>query len=235
MPTTVQLYWSFRSPYCYLVMPRVRALAAERDVEIDLRPVYPLAIRHPDVFVGAPPQRGTYPVLDRRRVAEHLGVPFADPDPDPVRFDADRRASADQPYIHRLTRLGADAVREGRGLAYFDEVSKLIWSGAVKGWDRGGHMAGAARRAGLDLAAMDRRIAADAAGYDADMARNYETLKAAGHWGVPTLVVDGEPFFGQDRFDYLVRRLDRMGVGRRLRGSGSPASGRAPRGRTPAR
>jgi len=31
------------------------------------------------------------------------------------------------------------------------------------------------------------------------MAANQDALKAAGHWGVPTLVFDGEPFFGQDR------------------------------------
>ena len=26
-----------------------------------------------------------------------------------------------------------------------------------------------------------------------------QALEDAGHWGVPTLVFDGEPFFGQDR------------------------------------
>ena len=81
MPTPIDFYWSFRSPYCYLAMRRARLLAAERDVEIRLRPVYPLAVRHPDVFVNAPPQRLTYPRLDRRRVAEYFGIPFDDPDP----------------------------------------------------------------------------------------------------------------------------------------------------------
>jgi hypothetical protein len=30
---------------------------------------------------------------------------------------------------------------------------------------------------------------------------------SAGHWGVPTLVFQGEPFFGQDRIDVLRWRL----------------------------
>lgn len=219
MPTPIDFYWSFRSPYCYLAMKRMRLLAAERDVEIRLRPVYPLAVRHPDVFVNAPPQRLTYPRLDRRRVAEYLGVPFDDPDPDPLVFGPDRRPLAEQPYIHRLTRLGVEAVRHDGGLNFFDEVSGIIWSGAVRGWHEGDHLAGAAKRAGLDLAEMDRRIEADPEGYDAELQANYEALRAAGHWGVPTFVVedpDGvpEPFFGQDRIDLLIWRLDRMEVGR---------------------
>ena len=35
---------------------------------------------------------------------------------------------------------------------------------------------------------------------------------AAGHWGVPTMVFDGEPFFGQDRLDLLVWRMRQAGL-----------------------
>ena len=223
MPIKIEFYWSFRSPYCYLAMARARALAAGREVTVEMRPVYPLAVRYPEVFVTAPPQRLTYPRLDRKRVADYLGLPFADPDPDPLLFGDDRRPLAEQPYIHRLTRLGAEAAASGGGLEFFDEVSKLIWSGAVKGWHRGDHLAGAAARAGLDLAEMDRRIAADPDAYDAILAGNYAGLQAAGHWGVPTFVIaredgPGEPFFGQDRFDVLLWRLERMGIGARPAG-----------------
>ena len=215
MSTPIDFYWSFRSPYCYLVMARVRALAATRNVRITLRPVYPLAIRHPNVFVKAPPQRFSYPRLDRQRVADYLGLPFADPDPDPLQFGEDRRPLPGQPYIHRLTRLGADAVAQGLGLEFFDAVSKLIWSGAVKGWHLGNHLAIASESAGLDLGEMEQRINADPVGYDAVLADNYAALQAAGHWGVPTFVLIGkdgveEPFFGQDRFDLLLWRLDQL-------------------------
>ena len=39
-----------------------------------------------------------------------------------------------------------------------------------------------------------------------------EALDAAGHWGVPTMVFEGEPFFGQDRLDVFVWRLRRHGL-----------------------
>jgi len=35
------------------------------------------------------------------------------------------------------------------------------------------------------------------------------SLRAAGHRGVPAIVLEGEPFFGQDRFDVLMWRLSR--------------------------
>ncbi|TMB53500.1 MAG: 2-hydroxychromene-2-carboxylate isomerase, partial [Deltaproteobacteria bacterium] len=34
----------------------------------------------------------------------------------------------------------------------------------------------------------------------------------AGHWGVPTMVFAGEPFFGQDRIELLVWRMRQHGL-----------------------
>ena len=36
-----------------------------------------------------------------------------------------------------------------------------------------------------------------------------------GHYGVSLMVFDGEPFFGQDRFDQLVWRMTQKGLVRR--------------------
>jgi 2-hydroxychromene-2-carboxylate isomerase len=67
-------------------------------------------------------------------------------------------------------------------------------------------------RAGLALAALETEAAARAARLDAAIADNQRALEAAGHWGVPTMVFDGEPFFGQDRIDLLVWRLRQHGL-----------------------
>jgi 2-hydroxychromene-2-carboxylate isomerase len=123
--------------------------------------------------------------------------------------------AAEQPYIHRLTRLGVEAARRGRDLAFVAEVSRAIWGGDVVGWHEGSHLADAARRAGSDLAAMDAAVAADPGAYDATIEQNQRDLEAAGHWGVPTMVFEGEAFFGQDRIDLLVWRLRQHGLRRR--------------------
>ena len=74
----------------------------------------------------------SYFQIDVHREAAFLGLPFRWPRPDPVRFDpGTRRYPKEQPYIHRLTRLGVLAAEEGNGLAYLAEVSRVIRSGEV--------------------------------------------------------------------------------------------------------
>ncbi|MEO1642197.1 MAG: DsbA family protein, partial [Pseudomonadota bacterium] len=47
---TVDVYWSFRSPYSYLATKRLRGLLGRWDARVRPRPVYPIAIRTPDFF-----------------------------------------------------------------------------------------------------------------------------------------------------------------------------------------
>jgi 2-hydroxychromene-2-carboxylate isomerase len=215
MSLQVDLFWSFRSPYSYLTVPRVVALEAEYNLEFNVRPVYPLAVRDPSFFQRVDPLFGPYLFRDTARIAECLKLPFGWPRPDPVVVDQTQKAAPHQPYIHRLTRLGVNASQKGRGLPFISEVSKLIWGGAVAGWDQGDHLARAAERAGLDLATMDREIAAAPEFYERFIEQNHAAHRAAGHWGVPTFVFDGEPFFGQDRIDLLVWRLKQRGLSAR--------------------
>lgn len=212
MTLKADLYWSFRSPYSYLGTRRYRQLARDYDLEIALRPVYPIAIRKPDFFKTANPMWLPYIIRDCQRVAENLGIPFGLPAPDPIIQDMQtREISKDQPYIYWLTRLGVEAARRGRGLAFVDEVSTMIWGGVV-GWDKGDHLAQAATRAGLDMGDMETAIKGNENQLDAEIATNQDALEAAGHWGVPCLVFDGEPFFGQDRIELAVWRMEQNGL-----------------------
>ncbi len=213
MRVDIDLYWSFRSPFCYLAAPGAQQLEIDFDVRVQLRPVLPLALRDASFFSPANVRRAAYIRLDAPRRARVLGMPFAWPQPDPVRQDLSTWQIADeQPHIHRLTRLGAEAQRRGRGLAFAREASALIFGG-TRDWHEGAHLATAAARAGLDLDAMDDAIASPAHA-DAAIDTNQLALAAAGHWGVPTLVLDGEPYFGEDRIDTLRWRLDALGLAR---------------------
>jgi 2-hydroxychromene-2-carboxylate isomerase len=216
MGLQADIFWSFRSPYSYLATRRYRALSEEYDLTLNLRPVYPLAIREPDFFERSHPNWLRYTFTDMFRVAQFHGVPFGPPRPDPIVQDVRTRKIADeQPYIFRLTRLGQAATRRGKSLAFCDEVSRLIWGGA-ENWHEGDHLSGAAMRAGLDLAELDAEAISDAEALDAEIAANQAALEAAGHWGVPTLVFDGEPFFGQDRIDMALWRMEQKGLTKRV-------------------
>jgi len=212
MSLTADLFWSFRSPYSYLGAKQYREIAEAYDVEISVRPVYPIAIRKPEFFEQVNPLWIPYLIRDCARIAEYRGLPFALPSPDPIVQDLETRAiSDDQPYIFWLTRLGVEAARRGGGVAFIENVSRLIWGG-VKDWDKGDHLAEAARSAGLDLVDMQAAIAGNEDALDADIAANQDALEAAGHWGVPCLVFEGEPFFGQDRIDMALWRLKQKGL-----------------------
>jgi len=209
------LFFSFRSPYSYLAVDRYRELARTHTVDIALRPVYPLAIRQPDFFERNHPNWLRYTFTDMFRVAQFEGIPFGPPRPDPIVQDAaTRRIADDQPYIRRVTRLGQAAARRGKGLAFAAEAARLIWGGA-ENWHEGEHLAGAAQRAGLDPAELEDEAARDADALDAEIAANQQALEDAGHWGVPTLVSDGEPFFGQDRIAMAKWRMEQKGLERR--------------------
>jgi 2-hydroxychromene-2-carboxylate isomerase len=213
MALTVDVYWSFRSPYSYLATPRLVELERTWDLDVRMRIVLPIAVRIPGFFDQVNPLWPPYLLRDTMRVAQSLGIPYGWPRPDPIVQDyATRQVAAEQPYIYRLSRLGTEAEARGRGLAFAAEVSRVIWGGEVENWHEGDHLARAAERAGLDLASMDAAITANPARYDAIIAQNQRDLEAAGHWGVPTMVFQDEPFFGQDRIDLLVWRLRQHGL-----------------------
>lgn len=216
MTRTVDLFWSFRSPYSYIVVPRLIELERDWDAKVNVRPVLPIAVRQPDFFAQADPLWFSYLMRDCVRSAEFAGMTLRWPRPDPVVMDfATRTYPREQPHIHRLTRLGVLAAEQGKGLAVLRAVSHLIWSGEVEGWDQGDHLARALASAGCDLAALDARQEAEAERLDAVIKANEADQRTGGHYGVPLMVHDGEPFFGQDRYDQLVWRMEQKGMTRR--------------------
>lgn len=209
----VTLYWSFRSPYSYVLTPRIVDLAARYRVAIDLRIVHPAAIRNPSYFARMDPLARPYFMKDSARAAAFQGMPFRRPIPDPITQDPVTLAIAgEQPLARRLSRLGVAAVERGKGLVFAYEVANLLWDGKTEHWDQGAHLADAAARAGLYLCELEADVAADPEAIEARLAQNDAALRAAGHWGVPTMVFEGEVFFGQDRFDVLVWRMKQRGL-----------------------
>ena len=213
MTLSYDLYWSFRSPYSYMIMPRLSALERDYDVTCNVRPVYPLAVRTPEFFETRDPLWFSYFMVDIHREAAFLGLPFRWPRPDPVLMDfATRTYPKDQPHIHRLTRMGVAAAERGKGLAFLEEVSKTIWSGTVDDWHLGDHIAQATARAGLDPAEIAAAADDEAERLHAVIEASQVAQREAGHYGVPMIAFNGEPFFGQDRFDQFKWRLEQQGL-----------------------
>ena len=215
MAEPIDVHWSFRSPYSYLVTPDLLRLREDYDVEVNLRVVLPLAVRSKTALFDPSNMKPVkYIILDSLRRAQFLGLPMGFPRPDPIVQNMETFQLADeQPHIFRLSRLGVEAQRLGKGIDFAANVSALIFGG-TEDWDKGDHLANAASKAGLNLAEMEAQIATAKSDYLEEIESNHAALDAAGHWGVPTMVLRGEPFFGQDRIDTLRWRLDKYGLGK---------------------
>lgn len=213
MSAMIDVFWSFRSPYSYLVTPDLIRLREDYEVTLNLRPVLPIAVRSKDTLFTGDRNKVLYILRDVPRRAEFLGMTFGFPSPDPIVQNLETfEVAEEQPYIYRLTGLGIEAARRGKGIDLAYHVSHLIWGGEP-GWDEGDKLANAVAKAGLDLAELEVAIAANDP--MPEIEANQDALQVAGHWGVPTMVYEGEPFFGQDRIEILRWRLDKSGVPKR--------------------
>ena len=207
MTHTFDFHFSFRSPYSYLAIPLIEQVQEQYDARANMRIVRPIAVRIPGFFQKVNPLWPPYLMRDTYRISEMNGIPYRWPRPDPIVQDRETRDVAkDQPYIMRVSRLGALAAERGKGFEFVRAASHLIWSGETDNWQEGDKLAKCAEAVGLDGAALERDAAAEAARLDAIIEANEEAQTVAGHWGVPLFVFEGEPFFGQDRVDHLVPR-----------------------------
>ncbi|MEE2691483.1 MAG: DsbA family protein [Pseudomonadota bacterium] len=210
----LDIYWSFRSPYSWLATGRLLDISRDYAVETHFRPVRPLAMREPDFFERARPQFLPYLMKDAFREGQRLGVVILPPRPDPIAMDmTSGKVDAAQPKMDRLMGLAIAAVDAGKGLQFAFAAARRIWGG-VENWHEGAVLAEAAEEAGLDLAALES-WARDNAGEVARIIAESEAEQMRHHWGVPLMVLDDEPFFGQDRLDSLAWRLDQRNLKRR--------------------
>jgi len=202
----VEAYISTQSVYCYLLFDRLLELSAR--IEVRIRPVLGGVLRLPGAYAGRSEMEARYFVADSARTAEFLGLPLVHPDPSPIAFDENRlwTAKPDQPRNKYLQRVFVGAVEAGCGPAFLDRVLRRLWDGSLAGWDRDGALAAPLGAIGLDL----ETLLADMSWPRAQtiLERNAEAMYAAGHWGVPLMVFRGEPFYGQDRFDQLLWRIE---------------------------
>jgi len=206
-------YFSFRSPYSYLATPQIADLVQRFEIKPRMRIVLPIAIRIPGFFKQVNPLWPPYLLRDTFRISQMHNIPYRWPRPDPIVMDmATREVAEEQPYIHRVSRLGVAAERMGSGLAFVRAASHAIWSGEIDNWHEGDHLTRALESAGIDPEAAERMVADKGDDLDAEIAANEAAQRNAGHWGVPLFVFNDEPFFGQDRINHLIWRMKQAGV-----------------------
>ena len=210
----IDLYFSYRSPYSYLILPRMLKLKEKYDIEINFKVVYPIAIRMPEWFEGK--NFFTFfffKMIDMRLQAKKLGIPFTSKlKPDPIRQNImTGKISSHQPYIFDICHLGQMAQMKGVGMEFAFEVSSLIFGG-VENWNTDENLSEAAKKVGLDLIQLRESVNVHEEEIIGQIKQNQVDQLNAGHHGVPLTVIGDKHFFGQDQFEKIMETLKENGL-----------------------
>lgn len=196
MSTPIDFYFDFGSPYAYFAASRIDALAARHGRTVRWRPVLILALFKATGALPAPmvPLRGPYAERDTARTAQLNGIVYRQPANFPQLLLAPPRAALWIENEYGADKAAAFARRCFE--AYFTEGVDIGQDDAVVQLAEALGVDGARLREGLHSAAIKEQL--KTAG---------EEAIARGVFGVPFMIVDGEPFWGFDRFDQMEQWL----------------------------
>jgi 2-hydroxychromene-2-carboxylate isomerase len=196
MKPPIPFYFDFSSPYSYIASEWIEALAARHGRTVQWHAIL-LGVTFLAAELKSPvsyPIKREYSFRDFARSARFEGVPYQQPEPFPI-------ASQNAARVFWW-------LAETRGM------------GAAAAWARAGLRAFFTRGVPLNEPAALKRLAAES-GLDGDEAervwndpqwkdrlrRANESAVAAGVFGAPFFIVDGEPFWGNDRKPQIERWL----------------------------
>jgi 2-hydroxychromene-2-carboxylate isomerase len=195
--THIDYYFAPQSPWAYLGHQRLRDIAARagaaiRVLPIDLGKIFPRSGGLP--LPQRAPQRQAYRLVELKRWADWLGLPLnLQPSYFPVPGDSAAR------LILAVDALcGSDAAMRLAGA-----ILKAVWA-EQRNINDAGTLAQLLAECSLPAAA-----ATDAQGEAVQQRYEQATQQAfeAGVFGAPSYVIEGELFWGQDRLDFVERRL----------------------------
>lgn len=188
MKAPIDFYFDFSSPYGYVAANRIEALAAKYGRAVTWRPML-LGVAFKATGSGPLPSiplKGDYAKRDFLRSARFHGVPFRLPEPFPVSTVAACRAFYSVRDENERVKLAKALFR-----AYFiDNVNIGEADNVLK------VAAGVGLTPDLNDQAVKDKTRAEV---DAALAK--------GVFGSPYIIIDGEPFWGVDRFDQIERWL----------------------------
>ena len=193
----IDYYFATVSPWAFLGHARFVAMAQAAGATVKVKPVdlgeiFPVSGGVP--LAKRAPQRQAYRLVELRRFADWLGIPLI---AQPLHFPVQGNDAA------RLVIATDVAHGSAAALDLAHRVGAAIWCEPGNVADAT-VLAALLAEAGLPAELLQAAAQPDvAARYAADTAEARER----GVFGAPSYVVGGEIFWGQDRLDFLQRRL----------------------------
>jgi len=194
--TPIDFYFDFSSPYGYLASQKIEALAAKHARAVDWHPILLGVIfkQTGTVPLTEIPLKGKYARRDFERSARFHGLPKFTM---PSRFPFPSQAPARIVLWQKMQDPAMPArLVKAYYRAFFAEDTD------ISGPD---NAVAVAAKEGIDAAAA--RAAIDDPSIKDALKREVDGAIARGVFGSPFVIVDGEPFWGLDRFDQIDRWL----------------------------
>ena len=197
MRRTLDYYFAPQSPWMYLGHARLSELLQRTNTEVRVRPVdfgHIFSVSGGLPLPQRAPQRQAYRLVELRRFSEALGVPL---NPQPRHFPLPGDPSA--------LLITAVATHDGAAAAMrlTGAIGQAIWA-QERNMADATELAAVLSECGLDA---QRLAQAQDADNKALYAQRTREAVDAGVFGAPSYVVHGEIFWGQDRLDFVERRL----------------------------
>jgi 2-hydroxychromene-2-carboxylate isomerase len=195
MSEPIAFYFDFGSPYGYFGSLAVEPVAARLRRQVVWRPVL-LGITVLKVMglkaLPDTPLKGDYVRHDVKRIARMIGVPF-NPCPVPM-----------QPLAAMRAFVWLDQQDPGLAQRFGQAVYRAQWAEATD-MSSPNAVASLVASLGADPAPLQTDAVKQA------LRRRVDDAIAAGVFGVPTFIVDGEMFWGTDRLPMLERWVETGG------------------------
>jgi 2-hydroxychromene-2-carboxylate isomerase len=194
-----------------LILPRILELKKESNININFKLVYPIAIRMPEWFETKNILFFLSSMSDLRKKAKQLDMPLNLPlKPDPIKQNIlTAKIAKDQPYIFDICHMGQEMTNRGFGLEFAHKLSEKIWS--VKNWNKDEHIAEILLGFDIELTEIKESIKNNEKALISQIKQNQVDQLEVGHHGVPLSVYRKKFFFGQDKFDDLVKYMKSHG------------------------
>lgn len=192
MAGSIDFYFDFSSPYGYFASTRIDELAQQYGRSVNWHPILLGVAFKTTGMAPLPlvPIKGEYSMRDMERTARFHQIPYQRPSPFPIPTQAAARAML---WIRR--ELGsAKAVEFAKAVfrAFFVDGVNVSEPAAVA--QIGG-------RLDIDPTALTEGM--NDPSIKDQLKGDVEQAIARGVFGAPFVIVDGEPFWGFDRFDQL--------------------------------
>lgn len=191
MAAPIDFYYDFSSPYGYMASTQIEGLAHELGRDINWHPILlgPMFKATGAAPIASIPLKSKYAIHDFKRSAKLHGIAYQQPAEFPIATVAAARASL---YVRHQSMALAAKFSKKIYAAYFADGLDIRQPEVISQ---------IATSVGIDANQLAQAIQEQS--IKDELKQEIATAMDNGVFGSPFIIIDGEPFWGFDRFEHI--------------------------------